>query len=65
MQGHYHAVVWIDHKQARVFHFDAEAFDTALIAAPIIPATSIMSPITTGPATRPRTRTISSPSPRR
>ncbi|THD45427.1 MAG: translational machinery protein [Bradyrhizobium sp.] len=34
MQGHYHAVVWIDHKQARVFHFDADAFDTALIPAP-------------------------------
>ena len=21
MQGHYHAVVWIDHREARVFHF--------------------------------------------
>ena len=34
MQGHYHAVVWIDHKQARVFHFDADAFDRTLIEAP-------------------------------
>jgi hypothetical protein len=22
MPGHYHAVVWIDHREARVFHFD-------------------------------------------
>jgi len=22
MAGHYHAVVWIDHREARVFHFD-------------------------------------------
>jgi stalled ribosome rescue protein Dom34 len=24
MQGHYHAVVWIDHRQARIFHFNAD-----------------------------------------
>ncbi len=24
MQGHFHAVVWIDHREARVFHFNAE-----------------------------------------
>jgi hypothetical protein len=23
MQGHYHAAVWIDHRQARIFHFNA------------------------------------------
>ena len=23
MQSHYHAVVWIDHRQARIFHFNA------------------------------------------
>lgn len=31
MQGHYHAVVWIDHRQARVFHFNAEDADKELI----------------------------------
>ena len=24
MAGHFHAVVWIDHKQARIFHFNVE-----------------------------------------
>ena len=24
MEHHYHAVVWIDHEQARVFHFNAD-----------------------------------------
>ena len=27
MADHYHAVVWIDHKQARVFHFNVEEAD--------------------------------------
>ena len=27
MPGHYHAVVWIDHKQARIFHFNVEDAD--------------------------------------
>lgn len=27
MSDHYHAVVWIDHQQAKIFHFDAEAVD--------------------------------------
>lgn len=31
MQGHYHAAVWIDHRQARVLHFNAEAFDIKVI----------------------------------
>ena len=31
MQGHYHAVVWIDHRQARVFHFNAEDADKVVI----------------------------------
>ena len=24
MSNHYHALVWIDHREAKVFHFDAE-----------------------------------------
>jgi stalled ribosome rescue protein Dom34 len=33
MQNHYHAVVWIDHRQARVFHFSASASDKATMHA--------------------------------
>ena len=31
MPSHYHAVVWIDHHQARVFHFNAEEADKIVI----------------------------------
>jgi len=31
MSEHYHAIVWIDHQQARLFHFDAEAADREVI----------------------------------
>jgi hypothetical protein len=31
MQGHYHAVVWIDHRQARVFHFNADDADGIVV----------------------------------
>ena len=31
MQGHYHAAVWIDHHQARVLHFNIDAFDAQVI----------------------------------
>ena len=24
MSGHYHAVLWIDHREARIFHFNAD-----------------------------------------
>ena len=34
MQGHYHAVVWIDHREARVFHFNADTFDTVVVRPP-------------------------------
>ena len=34
MQGHYHAVVWIDHREAKVFHFNAAEFDKATVNAP-------------------------------
>ncbi len=33
MQGRYHAVVWIDHRQARVFHFSAEDADKIVVHA--------------------------------
>ncbi len=33
MPGHYHAVVWIDHRQARVFHFSAEDADKIVVHA--------------------------------
>jgi stalled ribosome rescue protein Dom34 len=28
---YYHAVVWIDHKQARIFHFDVDEADKTLV----------------------------------
>ena len=31
MVDHYHAVVWIDHKQARIFHFNVEEADKTLV----------------------------------
>jgi stalled ribosome rescue protein Dom34 len=31
MTSHYHAVVWIDHHQARIFHFDREGIDALVI----------------------------------
>ena len=31
MADHYHAVVWIDHAQARVFHFNVEESDRTVI----------------------------------
>jgi hypothetical protein len=31
MTNHYHALVWIDHQTARVFHFNADAGETAII----------------------------------
>jgi stalled ribosome rescue protein Dom34 len=31
MSNHFHAVVWIDHHQARVFHFNATQADEATI----------------------------------
>jgi stalled ribosome rescue protein Dom34 len=33
MQGRYHAVVWIDHHLARVFHFSAEDADKVVVHA--------------------------------
>ncbi len=31
MSGHYHAVVWIDHHEARVFHFSSSESDEIVI----------------------------------
>jgi stalled ribosome rescue protein Dom34 len=31
MADHYHAVVWIDHKQARIFHFSVDEADRAVV----------------------------------
>lgn len=33
MPGRYHAVVWIDHRQARVFHFSADDADKIVVHA--------------------------------
>ena len=31
MTGHFHAVVWIDHREARVFHFNATEVDSLVL----------------------------------
>jgi stalled ribosome rescue protein Dom34 len=31
LKGHYHAVVWIDHREARVFHFNADEVEKTVI----------------------------------
>ena len=33
MTAHYHAVIWIDHHEARVFHFNAGQADEAIVNA--------------------------------
>ena len=33
MQGHYHAVVWIDSREAKVFHFNGEDVEKVVIHA--------------------------------
>lgn len=33
MQGHYHAVVWIDHREARIFHLNATDVDKLVVHA--------------------------------
>ena len=40
MSGHYHAIVWIDHLEARVFHVNAEEADR-LVLHPHAPARHI------------------------
>ncbi len=32
MEHHYHAVIWIDHREARVFHFNAVDIDKIVLA---------------------------------
>ncbi len=36
MAHHFHAVVWIDHKQARVFHFNVDEADRAVVRDHIV-----------------------------
>ena len=31
MTNHYHALVWIDHQTAKVFHFNADSSETAIV----------------------------------
>lgn len=31
MSGHYHAVVWIDHHEARIFHFNVSEIDRLVL----------------------------------
>lgn len=33
MSEHYHAVVWIDHREARVIHFNSTSFETKTLHA--------------------------------
>jgi stalled ribosome rescue protein Dom34 len=36
MADHYHAVVWIDHKQARIFHFNVDEADRTVVSDHIV-----------------------------
>jgi stalled ribosome rescue protein Dom34 len=36
MADHYHAIIWIDHKQARVFHFNVEEADRTVVKDHIV-----------------------------
>jgi stalled ribosome rescue protein Dom34 len=36
MADHYHAVVWIDHKQARIFHFNVNEADRTVVRDHIV-----------------------------
>ena len=40
MAGHFHAIVWIDHREARVFHFNQTDVD-ALVIRPANPSVHI------------------------
>ena len=40
MAGHFHAIVWIDHREARVFHFNQTDVD-ALVIRPDDPSVHI------------------------
>jgi hypothetical protein len=31
MAAHFHALVWIDHREAKIFHFDAETSDNVTV----------------------------------
>jgi len=31
MTEHYHAIVWIDHREAKIFHFNSEDADKAIV----------------------------------
>jgi hypothetical protein len=31
MQPHFHAIIWIDHHQAKVFHFNADEIDRTIV----------------------------------
>jgi stalled ribosome rescue protein Dom34 len=31
MKGHYHAAVWIDHRQARVFYFNTDEWESEVV----------------------------------
>ncbi len=33
MKGHYHAAVWIDHRQARVLHFNIDEWESEIVHA--------------------------------
>jgi len=32
--NHFHAVVWLDHAHAKIFHFDAHAFEVKAVKSP-------------------------------
>jgi hypothetical protein len=60
-EHHYHAAVWIDHHEARVFHFSAADVERLVCTRTIRPGTSITRQILSGAVTLPRIKPIFTP----
>jgi hypothetical protein len=61
-QHHHHAVVWIDHHEARVFHFSPTDVERLILHPDHRPSTSITRQILSGAGTPRRITTTFTPS---
>jgi hypothetical protein len=57
MTEHYHAAIWIDHREARVFHFSPTDVETLVLNPDNLPRISITRPILSGAGTHRRAST--------
>jgi hypothetical protein len=65
MSEHVHAVVWIDHHEARIFHFNASEADGLVTAPIVLSATCTTRRTASAAATRLRIMSFFSASPMR